>query len=103
LLKMTDEARLERGREIGDDELSIEEATDEHIYASIRDYFIDVDLSEKTIVHNCDDWRKGLGIKRMCKHLCKLFITLPEEQALGIVRGIIEDKDGWVFKTEISG
>ena len=103
LLKVTDEARLERGREIGDDELSIEEATDEHIYASIRDYFIDIDLSEKTIVHNCDDWRKGLGIKRMCKHLCKLFMALPEEQALRIVRGIIEDKDGWVFKTQMSG
>jgi len=103
LLKMTDKARLERSIEIGDDELSIEEETDEHIRASIRDYMIDLDLAQKVIIHNCDDWRKGLGIKRMCKHLCKLFLTLPEEQALRIVRSIIEDKDGWVFKTEISG
>jgi len=103
LLKMTDEARLERGREIGDDELSIEEATDERVYASIRDYMIDMDLVEKVIMHNCDDWRKGLGMKRICKHLCKLFLTLPEEQALRIVKDLVEEKNRWTFRNNVGG
>jgi len=103
LLKMTDEARLDRGRKIRDDETRIEEATDEHISASIREYMIDINLGDRVIIHDCDDWRKGLGTKRMCKHLCKLFLTLPKEQALRIVRDLIEEKNRWIFRNNVSG
>jgi len=77
LQRLTTKSRLDRGRRISDDELSIDEVTDERITATIRDYMIDIDLKERMIVHDCEDWRKGLGIKRVCKHLCKLQRSLP--------------------------
>ena len=58
---------------------------------------IDIDLKERMIVHDCEDWRKGLGIKRVCKHLCKLFLSLPEHQSISILRSVIEEKNKWRF------
>ena len=98
LLKVTDRRRYDRGRKIKDKELSIEEADEEHIIANIRDYMIDIDLPGRVLTHNCEDWRKGLGIKRICKHVCKLFLSLPEEQSVKILRDIIENKKNWTFK-----
>jgi len=97
LQRLTTKSRLDRGRRISNDELSIDEVTDERITATIRDYMIDIDLKERMIVHDCEDWRKGLGIKRICKHLCKLFLSLPETQSIPILRSVIEEKDKWRF------
>ena len=63
LMKLTSRSRLERGKNIADAELSIEEIADEKILATIRDYMIEIDLDGKEIVHSCEDWRKSLGIK----------------------------------------
>jgi len=98
LLKMTDESRIERGREIPDVEVDIEESTSERILAAIREYVIDIDLDAKVILHNCDDWGKGLGTKRICKHVCKLFLTLPREESLRVLKSMIEEKERWTFK-----
>jgi hypothetical protein len=95
---VTDKRRYERGRRIKDEELSIEEANEEHIIANIREYTIDINLPGRVLTHNCEDWRKGLGIKRICKHVCKLFLSLPEEQSVKTVRDIIENKRKWTFK-----
>lgn len=95
LLKVSDKARLYRGKKIKDEELCIEEATDEHILATIRNYFIDIDLANRVITHNCDDWKKGLDIKRMCKHLCKLFLSLPKQQSIKMLKDIIKEKGLW--------
>lgn len=100
LLKMTDEARIERGSEIPNEEVSIEESTDEHISATIREYTIDIDLDGKAVVHNCDDWKKGLSTKRICKHLCKLFLAMPKEESTRILKSIIEEKENWTLKYE---
>ena len=97
LQRLTTKSRLDRGRRISDDELSIDEVTDERITATIRDYVIDIDLKERMIIHDCEDWRKGLGIKRICKHLCKLFLSLPANQSIPIIRSIIEEKNKWRF------
>jgi len=35
-----------------------------------------------------------LGIKRICKHLCKLFLSIPEEQSKSILRSIKRKIDG---------
>ena len=99
LMKLTSRSRLERGKNIADAELSIEEITDEKILATIRDYMIDLDRKE--IIHNCEDWGKGLGIKRICNHPCKLFLSIPEEQSKTILKSIIKEKDRWSFKYKI--
>jgi hypothetical protein len=64
----------------------------------VRDYYIDVDLNQKVIKHNCDDWRKGKGQKRFCKHLVKFFLELPPGQASHVLTRIWDDIDGWSFE-----
>jgi len=46
-MKLTSRSRLERGINIDDNELSIEEITDEKILATMRDYMIEIDLNKK--------------------------------------------------------
>lgn len=98
LLELTDQGRLDRGSEIRDEEIILDEITDKHIISTIRAYTVKMDLSEKIISHNCDDWKKGVGTKRLCKHLCKLFLTLQEEQSLQILEDLINEKDKWDFE-----
>ncbi len=98
LLKMTDIGRLNRAEKIKNEELIVKKETDEEIKAAIRDYIIEIDLKEQTITHNCDDWGKGLGMKRLCKHVGKLFLQLPSEKSIAILKGIIERKDNWQFR-----
>jgi hypothetical protein len=55
-------------------------------------------MGNQVIKHNCDDWRKGMHRKRMCKHLGKLFLSLPPGQSKRILEMIWKDVDGWVFE-----
>ena len=98
ILQLTDTRRLERGREIEDEEIAIEEPSDKTITAKIRDYVIELDLERKVLKHDCDDWRKGLGMKRMCKHVVALLLAIPEEESKKILRDISGKKDNWRFR-----
>ena len=99
--KLTSNQRLERAKEIRDTEMVIEESSENMIKAKIRTYLIEVNLKEKMLKHNCDDWNKGLEVKRICKHLVKLFMMIPLEKSMRILRDIIENKDEWKFETII--
>jgi len=96
---LTDTRRLERGREIGDEEIATEETSEKTIRAEIRDYVIELDLESRTLKHDCDDWRKGLGMKRLCKHVVALLLAIPEGKSERILRDIMEKKDNWRFQT----
>ena len=102
LLKMTDKARLDRAKKIKDRELTVKKASDRKIEAEIRDYFIEIDLKKRTLTHNCDDWRKGLGIRRICKHIGKLLLQLPPETSSTILEDIIKQKDKWRFRVPLN-
>ena len=99
ILQLTDTRRLERGREIEDEEIATEETPEKTIRAEIRDYVIELDLERRTLKHDCDDWRKGLGMKRLCKHVVALLLTIPERKSERILRDIMERKDNWKFQT----
>ena len=101
LLQMTDKARLERAEKISDGDLIIGKSTKEKVEAEIRDYLIDIDLERRTLTHNCDDWRKGLGTRRICKHVGKLFLQLPSETAMSILEDIIKQKHKWQFRVPV--
>jgi len=98
ILRLTDEARLERGMEIKDNEIAIEELTEQTITAKIRNYGIRIDFEERVLQHDCDDWRKGIGIKRLCKHVTKLFLALPPARSNRILKDITENKSSWKFQ-----
>lgn len=98
LSRFMDFRRLSRAEKIRNDEIEFSYVTDDRVEARIRDYTIVIDLKEKVIKHDCDDWRKGRGSKRMCKHLGKLFLALPPGHSKDILSRIWEDVDGWVFE-----
>lgn len=101
LLKITDKARVDRAKKIKDEELTIKKTTNTKIEAEIRDYIIQIDLKKQTITHNCDDWRKGLGMKRLCKHVGKLFLQLPSENSIAILKAVIRQRDSWKFRAQL--
>jgi len=76
----------------------IDEIDDKHIVAKVKDYIIEINMKEKYIMHNCDDWHKRVKEKKFCKHVCKLFLMLPEELSLKILGDIVKNIDEWKFK-----
>jgi uncharacterized protein YecE (DUF72 family) len=98
MLRFTDTGRLSRAERIGDSELTINVNSGGRIQAEIRDYFIDVDVEGRVLRHDCDDWRKGADRKRLCKHVAKLFLSIPSSQAESLLSDIWENKDGWRFE-----
>jgi uncharacterized protein YecE (DUF72 family) len=97
LMFFTTVSRLGRAEKIGDEEIRITKNRDEVIEAEIRDYRIMINMADRVIEHDCDDWRKGRDTKRICKHINKLFMKLPEGQAKEILKEIYREKDEWRF------
>ncbi|MBA7465584.1 DUF72 domain-containing protein [archaeon] len=98
LMRFTDAPRLSRGEKIDDSELTINLVSEDRIQAEIRSYVVDIDLEERTLRHDCDDWRKGVDRKRLCKHLAKLFLKLPPGQAKQVLGDMWENRDSWRFE-----
>jgi len=102
ILRFMDKGRLRRAEKIKDEEIKIIEDSENSIKAIIREYTIEIDLKNKELRHDCADWSKGLNRKRMCKHLGKLFLTLPKEKAYSILKKIWKQKEKWMFGTIIN-
>ena len=90
-------ARLQRAKEIDDSLASVSNLTPDHVGGKVKDYVVEIDLKKRTILHNCEDWRKNLESKNMCKHLGKFLLTLDEKRATDLLREVLVDKDQWTF------
>jgi len=99
LLKLTDLGRVRRGSRIGNDDLMIQESSDDVIKAKVKNYTVEFYLKEKTLRHDCDDWRKGIEERRLCKHVVKVLLSIKPEKAQNIIRSMIENKYDWNFQT----
>jgi len=97
LLGFMDRVRVEMAMEIGDDEMSLTESRQDLVEARIREYIVVIDLREKAIRHDCPDWGRNIGQKAFCKHLGKVFLSLPEIKAVRILEKIKSDRDSWQF------
>jgi len=97
LIRFTDSGRLARAENM-EDEIKITRNTPEIIEAEIKNYNMTLDLKTKKLKHDCDDWRKGVDSKRLCKHLNKLFLNLPPGQSQRILEKMWEDRDDWSFE-----
>jgi uncharacterized protein YecE (DUF72 family) len=98
LLHFTDPRRISRGEKMDSEEVIVSLSTDEHLMGEVKDYYVDIDLEQKVIKHNCADWRKGRGSKRFCKHLVRFFMELPPGQATHVLSRIWDEIDGWSFE-----
>jgi len=90
-------ARFQRAKEIDDSLVSVSESRADHIGGKVKDYVIEIDLQKRTILHNCEDWRKNLDSKNMCKHLGKFLLTLDEKAATDLLREVLANLNNWTF------
>jgi uncharacterized protein YecE (DUF72 family) len=94
LLEFTDKGRLERARTIKDIEILQDEP--DLIVADVSGYSIYVDYTGKFILHDCQDWRRGINQKRICKHVAALILSLPGQKSQ-ILLGLIKEQH-WDFR-----
>jgi hypothetical protein len=100
LMRFTDAPRLSRAEKISDSELEFSHVDDVSVKARVKQYSIDIDAEKQVIKHNCDDWRKGAAQKRMCKHMAKVFLSLPEATASKMLTEIWKNRGNWEFIAE---
>ena len=91
------DARLKRATEIDNSLVVIQKNDQDQIDARVKDYVIQINFKNKTIVHDCEDWRKHMESKNMCKHLGKFLLTLDPAKATELLRSVVENKDQWTF------
>jgi uncharacterized protein YecE (DUF72 family) len=101
LRSFMDAERLKRAQRIKDNELTIQQETDDRVRAIIRGYHLIIDLKNRVIFHDCADWSRILSNKQFCKHLGKLVLSLNKEKASNILKQIYADKESWQFKTHL--
>ena len=81
-----------------DDSLvSVSVLTPDHVGGKVKDYIVEIDLKKRTILHNCEDWRKNLNSKNMCKHLGKFLLTIDETTATSYLREVLANMKKWTF------
>jgi uncharacterized protein YecE (DUF72 family) len=94
-LQLSDRGRVTRGLKLPEPTFTQRSST--QITGTIRSYVFNIDVEQQTIQHNFIDLRKGVQQKRLCKHLVKLFSSLPRQQATAILHDIIQNKSRWQF------
>lgn len=94
LLLFVDEGRLRRAYNA--EEPIINKVNDE-IKAKVGNYNIIINLREKRVSHDCEDWKKRKDAKLFCKHLARLFLVLGDE-GKSVVEEIAKDRDSWKFE-----
>jgi hypothetical protein len=90
-------ARLQRAKEIDESLVSISRETSEEIEGRVKEYVVKIDIPNRTILHDCQDWRNNMDSKNMCKHLGRLLLVLDEGKAANILREVLKEKDRWSF------
>jgi uncharacterized protein YecE (DUF72 family) len=99
LREFTDEGRISRAETIRSSSISFDRRTASLIKATVRDYRIEIDLNKKTLRHDCEDWKKQVADKKICKHVVRVFLSLPQETSKSILAKMLMDRDLWNFNT----
>jgi len=90
-------ARFERAKSIPDNLVSLSGLGAEIISGNVKQYRVQIDLKNRVITHDCDDWKKNMRSKLMCKHLGKAFMVIGQAKATAILRQMLSEKDDWTF------
>ncbi len=97
LTQLMGRPRVERAMAIGDNEVNIKQADSNNIQARVRNYTVTMDMRSKTILHDCGDWERSIETKQLCKHIGRLFLTIPEPLAAEWISKIRSDLQEWNF------
>jgi hypothetical protein len=92
-------ARFERAKAIPDKLVSLSSHRTDVISGKVKQYSVQIDVKNKTITHDCEDWKKNMRSKLMCKHLGKAFLMLDDARAIAILRKILSEMKDWTFSS----
>jgi hypothetical protein len=90
-------ARLKRAEEIDNSVVLISKRSRHKIDGKIKEYVVEIDLENHTILHDCQDWRKNMQSRNMCKHLGKFLLNLDHDTATELLRDILTNPEKWKF------
>jgi hypothetical protein len=90
-------ARLERAKSIPNSLVSLSGLQRDLIAGNVKQYSVRIDLKNRVIRHDCDDWKRNMRSKLMCKHLGKAFLAIGNARATTILRQILSEIDDWTF------
>jgi hypothetical protein len=110
LKKIVDDSALNRAVSVPDDAINLEKIDKKNgvLEAKIKGseenvYNVKINLKEKTIFHNCHDFKTRRAKQKMfCKHLVKLFLKLKRENedlAIYFLENIINKIKAWDFSS----
>jgi len=97
-----DNSRIKRAKGIKDEEVKIQESTSDHVKATVRRYHVTINVSDQLILHDCADWSRCAPVKQFCKHIGKVLMTMPQEEAVSILRKIGTEREKWEFKPYVA-
>jgi len=93
-----DKSRIDRAETIRKSSISFKRKTSSLIKATVKDYTIEINMDKRTIRHDCDDWKKLVKDKKLCKHVVRIFLSLPQETSKRILAKMLMEKDLWRFE-----
>ncbi len=96
LAKFVDRGRLERAKAIEAEDVEVGHAGSV-VLGRVKDYRIEVDPGAKRVAHDCEDWEKMVDAKDFCKHVARLFLSMPAEEATLLLETIRANRDTWTF------
>lgn len=98
--RFMDPNRLDRAKRIDSRDVEITRDGDA-VLARVKEYRVEFDPVARTIRHDCEDWGKLVDRKDFCKHVGRLFMTLPKEEALVRLEAIAANRDAWTFSVPV--
>jgi hypothetical protein len=90
-------ARLQRAKEMDNSLVSIAHEDSDVIEGKVKEYIVRIDIPNRTILHDCQDWQNSMDTKNMCKHVGKLLLTLDDGKATNILRLVLREMNRWSF------
>jgi len=97
-----DDNRIKRAKSIKDNEVTIEQASEENVKAKVREYHVSIDASNRLILHDCPDWSRCAPVKQFCKHVGKVMMVAPQDVSVSILKKMGAERDEWEFKPYVA-
>ena len=94
LQELSDSKRLQKADTIKNADIRIvfqsEEGYMYEIKGTKQSYFLKIDIKNKTLVHNCEDWlHRGMRDYKLCKHFIRIFQSIYKKEAKKILIDLI--------------
>src|SRR3990170_4347778 len=97
-----DDNRIKRAKDIKDDEVVFENASEENVKAQVREYHVSIDMPARLILHDCPDWSRCASVKQFCKHVGKVMMVAPHGVSVSILKKMGAEREKWEFKPYVA-